>query len=228
MPVPTSLIDLSTTATANSPQGTESAKGTIDDYFRAAFAFIAQLNAAVAGATSTLASSATVAIGATPSVNVAITGTTTITAFDAAPEGTMRWVAFSGALTLTHNATSLILPGAANLAVSAGDVAVFKSLGGGNWKCVNYQPAAGNVTVAGLAAALAGKTIPGDLSLTGRLMLKDGSNGSPALGFTSDVAQDTGMCHPADGVMTFVCNGVTVARLTQTGFEAIKVTQTAL
>lgn len=42
MPVPTVIGDLSTTAIANSPQGTDSAKGTIDDYFRAHASFIAQ------------------------------------------------------------------------------------------------------------------------------------------------------------------------------------------
>lgn len=228
MPVPSTLSDLSTTATANSPQGTESAKGTIDDYLRSHAAFIAQLNALVAGATVTLASGATVAIGAAQSLNIAITGTSTISAFDTAAEGVSRWVAFSGALTLTHNAAALILPGGANIVTAAGDAALFKSLGGGNWKCMAYQPASGNVTVAGLAAALAGKTIPGDLSVSGRLMLKDGYNGSPALGFISDISQDTGFCHPSDGVITVVCNNVTVGRFTSAGFEAIKVTQAAL
>jgi hypothetical protein len=229
MPVPSTLSDLSTTASANSPQGTESAKGTIDDYLRSHAAFIAQLNALVAGATVTLASGATVAIGAAQSLNIAITGTSTISAFDTAAEGVMRWVAFAGALTLTHNATSLVLPGAASLAVSAGDVAVFKSLGGGNWKCVAYQPAAGNVTTAGLAAAVAGKTIPGSVAFTGQVIVKQGVASSPGLTFASDVAFDSGFYQPSDGVIVLVCNGVPVARFSQAnGLEAIKVTQVAL
>ena len=44
MPVPTSLSDLSTTASSNSPAGNESARGTIDDYFRAHAKFIADVN----------------------------------------------------------------------------------------------------------------------------------------------------------------------------------------
>lgn len=48
MPVPTVIGDLSTTAIANSPQGTDSAKGTIDDYFRAHASFIAQNRDAIA------------------------------------------------------------------------------------------------------------------------------------------------------------------------------------
>lgn len=41
MPVPTEISQLSATPSANSPQGTESAKGTIDDYLRAHASFIA-------------------------------------------------------------------------------------------------------------------------------------------------------------------------------------------
>ena len=47
MPVPSLITDLSTTAASNSPAGGESARGTIDDYFRAHASFIAQTHAAV-------------------------------------------------------------------------------------------------------------------------------------------------------------------------------------
>lgn len=43
MPVPTDISELSTTESANSPQGTETAKGVIDNYFRRHASFIAQL-----------------------------------------------------------------------------------------------------------------------------------------------------------------------------------------
>lgn len=227
MPVPSSLADLSTTASANSPQGTESAKGTIDDYLRAHAAFIAQLNALIAGATVTLASSATVAIGAAQSLNVAVTGTSTISAFDNASEGVMRWVAFTGALVLTHNAASLSLPGGANIAVAAGDIAVFKSLGAGNWKCVLYQPAAGYLAASQVAAALAGGAIPGNLAINGQLLLKDGSPTSPALSFGTDGATDTGFYHIGDGVIGICCNGVPVGQISNAGITANKITQSA-
>lgn len=87
----------------------------------------------------TLASAASVAIGAAASNNITITGTTTITSFDTIANGTTRQVVFSGALTLTHNATSLILPTASNITTAAGDVATFLSLGSGNWRCTGYQ-----------------------------------------------------------------------------------------
>jgi len=102
---------------------------------------------AVAGADNlspfaTLASAGTTNIGTSTGTNITITGTTTITALGAAQAGAKRWLTFSGVLTLTHNAVSLILPGSANIVTAAGDTALFESLGSGNWKCLNYQRAA--------------------------------------------------------------------------------------
>jgi hypothetical protein len=89
-----------------------------------------------------LASASTTDIGTSASNVVQITGTTTITALGNAAAGAERTVIFAGALTLTHNATSLILPSAANITTAAGDAAKFVSLGSGNWDCVSYQTAA--------------------------------------------------------------------------------------
>lgn len=75
-----------------------------------------------------------------------ITGTTTVTAISARRAGAEVVLRFSGALTLTHNATSLILRGASNVTTSAGDVFRFVSEGSGNWREVGRLTAA---TVAG-------------------------------------------------------------------------------
>lgn len=93
--------------------------------------------------TATIASAATTDIGAATSNDISVTGTTTITALGTIAAGAERTVTFAGALTLTHNATSLILPGAANITTAAGDVAVFISLGSGNWRCKSYQRQSG-------------------------------------------------------------------------------------
>jgi hypothetical protein len=90
-----------------------------------------------------IASAATTEIGATASQNIRITGTTTITAFGAAPNGVTRQLRFAAALTLTHNATSLILPGGANISTAAGDTATAISLGSGNWIMADFMPASG-------------------------------------------------------------------------------------
>lgn len=90
-----------------------------------------------------VASATTCDIGAASSPNVNITGTTTITGFGTKTAGVKRFLKFAGSLTLTHNGTSLILPGAANITTAAGDTAVFVSEGSGNWRCLGYQKASG-------------------------------------------------------------------------------------
>ena len=88
-----------------------------------------------------VASAGTTDIGAAASNNVRITGTTTITSFGTAASGITRQLRFAAALTLTYNATSLILPGAVNIITAAGDTATAISLGSGNWVVTAYQRA---------------------------------------------------------------------------------------
>ncbi|MEW9535716.1 hypothetical protein MRBLRC7O_000926 [Agrobacterium radiobacter] len=88
-----------------------------------------------------IASSATTDIGGSTGTYVNITGTTTITSLGSKAAGVMRICTFSGSLALTHNATSLILPGGANIQTAANDVAIFISEGSGNWRCVSYTRA---------------------------------------------------------------------------------------
>lgn len=85
-----------------------------------------------------IASATTTDIGAATGNYADVTGTVTISGLGTVQAGTRRVVRFTGALTLTYNATSLILPGAANITTVAGDVAEFISLGSGNWRCTNY------------------------------------------------------------------------------------------
>lgn len=63
-----------------------------------------------------------------------ITGTTGITAIATLAAGSIIIFQFDGALTITHNATTLILQGAVNLTTAAGDVVAFISEGAGNWR----------------------------------------------------------------------------------------------
>lgn len=91
-----------------------------------------------------IASAATTSIGTTAAGDtVHITGTTTITSFgtSTSANGLLRIVIFDGALTLTHNATSLILPTGANITTAAGDSAEFvcENTALGYWRCTGYQ-----------------------------------------------------------------------------------------
>lgn len=107
-------------------------------------AMTAAINEARAAA---IASASTCDIGAAAGNFVHITGTTTITGFGTVQAGTRRVLCFDGALVLTHNATSLILPTGANITTAAGDTAIMVSEGSGNWRCVGYQRASGRALV---------------------------------------------------------------------------------
>lgn len=111
-----------------------------------------------------IASAATTDIGAADSDFIDVTGTTTITSLGATTTRDHVWVNFTGALTLTHNATSLILPSGANIVTAAGDVAEFVRVSGSNWKCVVYQRANGTI-LNGSAYATAAQGAKADTAL---------------------------------------------------------------
>ena len=72
-----------------------------------------------------------------------VTGTTTITSIGTQGIGSNIILHFDGALTFTHHATDLILPGGANITTAAGDIAVMYEYASGDWRCVNYSKASG-------------------------------------------------------------------------------------
>ncbi|MEO8642657.1 hypothetical protein [Pseudomonas sp.] len=90
----------------------------------------------------TIASATLTDIGAATSNVVAINGTATIASLGSITAGARRTVCFLSSMVLTYNATSLILPGNANIATSVNDTAEFLSLGSGNWLCLDYTRAA--------------------------------------------------------------------------------------
>jgi hypothetical protein len=90
-----------------------------------------------------LTSASTVNIGAAASNNITINGNTTINAFDTIAEGALRLLTFTGTPMITYNVTSMQLIGGASRTMAAGDVSLFRSLGGGNWKELVYQFSSG-------------------------------------------------------------------------------------
>lgn len=77
-----------------------------------------------------------------------VTGTTTITSIATTGRvGTVIKLHFDGILTLTHNATDLILPGGANITTAAGDEAEFVEYAAGDWRCTSYTKASGEAVV---------------------------------------------------------------------------------
>ena len=109
-----------------------------------------------------LTSAATIDLATTTGEYCLVNGATgPVTALGTLPAGTLRVLRFGSTPTLTHNATSLILPGAANIVAAAGDIGWFISEGAGNWRCVSYVRASG-------AAVVGGVTIPLNIFATGQ------------------------------------------------------------
>ena len=119
----------------------------------------------------TVASAATADLGATSSLKVQITGTTTIASFGTKIHK-LRFVRFAGALTLTHNATSLVLLGGASRVTAAGDVGIYTSDASGNWRERGYLRAAsdpGDAATKSGSETLTNKTLGGAI-LAGTLL----------------------------------------------------------
>lgn len=144
-----------------------------------------------------LASGATVNIGAATGNVVHITGTTTITAFDNVAQGIERTLVFDGALTLTHNSTSLILPTGANITTAAGDTARFMSEGSGNWRCLAYNRKNGQALAVGSSASAT--TALSISSGTVTIDLGGGVNRNFTLALTANVTSISFSNLPASG-----------------------------
>lgn len=82
-----------------------------------------------------------------------VSGTTTVTAISTVTQaGTRILLRATGAFTLQHNATSMILPRATNITFAVGDVVELISLGSGNYLLMSISKADGT--------ALAGAALP--------------------------------------------------------------------
>lgn len=93
-----------------------------------------------------IASASTTTIGSVGSGDTKhVTGTTTITSFGVSTTGVKKTLIFDGVLTLTHNATSLICLGNANIVTAVGDIAEFQCVDGATakWMCTSYTRKSG-------------------------------------------------------------------------------------
>lgn len=148
-----------------------------------------------------IASADTINLLTTTGNVVDVTGTTTIRGLspsasaNSALIGARRVVRFTGALTLTYNATTNILPGSANITTVNGDMAEFVYLGGVSWVCMDYTKrtvtgtgstvlaASPSITGTLTAAAI---TASGTLTANGTLTLTGGTGASTS-GFATGV-----------------------------------------
>jgi hypothetical protein len=218
--VAATLADWSSTTASNSPSGVTSVGTGLDDNLREIQGVVVR---GLSHKGSDIASATTTDIGAVEGLMHDITGTTTIAGLGTVRAGIIKVLKFEGALTLTHNATSLILPGGANITTADGDVAMFISEGSGNWRCVAYTGRASaaevvagtEATKAITPAAFAGsKDISGAegyYKLPGGVIIQWGSVTTNASGdatwtyptaFSSAVFTVQGTSHNGDAALT--------------------------
>ena len=164
----------------------------------------------------TIASATTTDLSTVNDGDITVSGTTTITGFGTLTAGIKKILTFSGALTLTHNATSLILPGAANITTAAGDVAIMRSLGAGNWKCMIYQRAANVYAASGANADITSLT-----GLTTALSVAQGGTAS-----TTAAAARTALSAAASGANADITSMTALTAINRTGGTSIKGTNT--
>ena len=164
--VTSTLASWSTTESGNQPEATDAISIHLDDNLRMIQAVVRQLAASDSVASAAI-SDGTNGVPGKTSAFLTVTGTTTITALGTLAAGMYKWLVFDGALTLTHNGTSLILPTGANITTAAGDTAFMLSLGSGNWRCLSYNRING-------------------APLTATSAFADGSVTTPAINFTAD------------------------------------------
>ena len=184
--VKTHLYEWSTTESSNLPVGSTVVSTNLDDNLRMIQKVVRDLSAPT-----TLAAGSTTDLGSKDETFITLTGSAaTVTALGTVSAGIYKWVIFNAAHVLTHNATSLILPSAANITAASGDVACFVSLGSGNWRCVSYTRASGNNV---LNASTFG----------------DGTVGAPSITFAADL--DTGLYRSGTNTVNVAAGGASVA-----------------
>ncbi|MFY8095429.1 MAG: hypothetical protein ACOVN0_18275 [Niveispirillum sp.] len=125
-----------------------------------------------------------------------VTGTTGVGAISTRAAGRVVALRFAGAVTITHNATSMILPGATNITTKADDVLTFVSEGSGNWRCVTGAQAASQAEAdarASTAKALTPAVVAGGTGLKGTDIASASTLTLPTVGDFFHVTGTTGI-----------------------------------
>lgn len=132
-----SLRAWSATAGSNQPTDSTTIGSGLDDNLRQIQAVVRQF---LASKGTNMASAATLDLSTADGYYIHVTGSTgPITSLGTEGAGISYWLEFDSTPTITHNGTSLILPGAADITAAAGDLALMMSEGSGNWRCIQYQ-----------------------------------------------------------------------------------------
>lgn len=146
------------------------------------------------GGSASLGSGTTTDLWSLPHSTIVVTGNVTIAALatSTAIVGTMKNVVLTGAPLLTHNATSLILPGAVSRQGAIGDTFQVVALGSSNVRVIGYSPANGKALVVDQQIPT-GTVIPGlwASAPTGTVDMNGGTIGDASSGSSLRANADT-------------------------------------
>lgn len=163
------------------------------------------------GLPQTILTDDTTDLGAYPNTVLTVTGAGPVYSFgESSPAGTIKVLSFSGATNIVENATSMILPGAADLNTVAGDMAIAVALGSGNWQVLYFNSAAlivaqggtGRTSLTDHAVLLGSGTSPVDFAAPGTSgypLLSTGAASDPAFGQLNVATAVTGVLPVANG-----------------------------
>lgn len=135
----TTLASWLSTSASNTPAGTTFVSTNLDDNLREIQGVVVR---GLSHKGADIVSAATTDIGAIEGLMHDITGTVTITSFGTVRAGIWKILKFEGILTLTHNATTLILLSGANRTTANGAIGIYISEGSGNWREVSFEDVA--------------------------------------------------------------------------------------
>ncbi len=145
------------------------------------------------GGVVTLASAATVNIGASPQTYVVITGSTTITSFGtAATVGEERKLQFTAECSITYNAGAIVTPGLANIVAHSGDTCTAVYQGSNIWFLFGFTrglspPGFSLPTGATFWMPTAGVAVTGAVRCNGLTIGNASSGGTELASATADV-----------------------------------------
>jgi hypothetical protein len=157
-------------------------------------------------------------------VHITGTGSISINSFGTLPAGSRFVLCFDIPVTLVYNATSLIIPGAANVTTAAGDCIMLISEGSGNWRVISYFPGGGLPvgTVTAVTASAPLSATPGNapnLSIPQATGSQDGY---------LDSADWTTFNNKGNGTVTSITAGTALNGGTITGSGTIDLANTAV
>lgn len=139
----------------------------------------------------TVASAATTDLNSATTLKVSISGSVTVTSFGTTPY-LVKLCRLTGAPLLTHNATTLILPGAANIQGAAGDTFIATSDSSGNVTVRAYIKANGKAIIGPASTDITDSTTQGRLVLVAATLLAQ----IQAQGFAGTVSKHTALDEP--------------------------------